>query len=279
MQPGDRVAILSENRPEWAIADYACLALGAADVAIYPNLPSDQVAYILRDCGAVAIFVSTAEQAAKIAPIRGECPALRKVISFSDASAGVDLTLAALETSGASMDSGDRRAAFRDRALAVKPDDLATLIYTSGTTGEPKGVMLTHDNIYSNVMANVKAIPFGGGDVCLSFLPLSHIFERNGGHYLAMATGTSIAYAESNDAVPANMLEVRPTLVFSAPRLYEKMYARVLEKRVIGRSGQEADLFLGARRCRSLGRRDTRRDHAGRPAGGAVSHRPETRLL
>jgi long-chain acyl-CoA synthetase len=246
VRSGDRVAILSENRPEWAIADYACLAMGTTDVPIYPNLPSDQIAYILRDCGAVAIFVSTAEQAAKVAAIRGDCPALKTVISFTEQSLGVDLTLAALETSGASNDTEARREAFRERAFAVKPDDLATLIYTSGTTGEPKGVMLTHDNIYSNVMANIEAIPFSGSDVTLSFLPLSHIFERTGGHYFAMATGTSIAYAESIDTVPANMLEVRPTIVFSVPRLYEKMYARVLENALSG-GGVKKRIFFWAR--------------------------------
>jgi long-chain acyl-CoA synthetase len=233
IRSGDRVAILSENRPEWAIADYACLAIGAADVPIYPNLPSDQVAYILKDSGAVAIFVSTDAQATKIRDVRGACPTLRHVISFEQ-SANVDMTLCALETRGANADDATHQQAYVDRSRAVKPDDLATIIYTSGTTGEPKGVMLTHDNIYSNVVANGDKIPFAGDDVCLSFLPLSHIFERNAGHYLMMFTGSSIAYAESMDTVPLNMTEVRPTLVLSVPRLYEKMYARVLENAVSG---------------------------------------------
>jgi long-chain acyl-CoA synthetase len=245
---GDRVAILSENRPEWAISDYACLALGVADVPIYPNLPADQVCYILRDSGAVVIFVSTAEQAEKVASIRAECTALRRVITFADAkdAGGADMTLAALETSGARLDSDARRKAFEARALAVRPDDLATIIYTSGTTGEPKGVMLTHDNIYSNVMVGASAIPFGGNDTCLSFLPLSHIFERTGGHYTMLVTGTSIAYAESVDTVPLNMTEVRPTLVLSVPRLYEKMYARVLENAVSG-GAMKRRIFFWAR--------------------------------
>jgi len=234
VRAGDRVAILSENRPEWAIADYACLMMGVADVPIYPNLPADQICYILRDSGAVAIFVSNPEQAAKIAEIRGECSALRNVITFADSPAGVDLTLAAVEAQGATVDNEARRGAYLDRANAVRPDDLATIIYTSGTTGEPKGVMLTHDNIYSNVEASRVAIPFAGNDTGLSFLPLSHIFERMAGHYLMLATGTSIAYAESNDTVPLNLTEVRPTLVLSVPRLYEKMYARVLENALSG---------------------------------------------
>ena len=246
VRPGDRVAILSENRPEWAIADFACLMLGVADVPIYPNLPSDQISYILRDSGAVAIFVSSAEQAAKITPIRGECPALHHVISFADGAPGADLTLAAVEASGATVDNEARRGVYMDRAMAVRPDDLATIIYTSGTTGDPKGVMLTHDNIYSNVFAGRAAIPFEGVDIALSFLPLSHIFERMAGHYLMLATGTSIAYAESVDAVPLNLTEVRPTLVLSVPRLYEKMYARVLENALSG-GAVKSRIFFWAR--------------------------------
>ncbi|MDB4875215.1 MAG: hypothetical protein JWM41_1661 [Gemmatimonadetes bacterium] len=247
VRSGDRVAILSENRPEWAIADFACLQLGVTDVPIYPNLPSDQIAYVLRDSGAVAIFVSNAEQAAKVASIRGECPTLRHVITFADSAAGADLTFSSLETSGAAVDTDARRGVLRDRAVGVRPDDIATLIYTSGTTGEPKGVMLTHDNIYSNVAASRTAVPFEGNDTCLSFLPLSHIFERMAGHYLMFATGTSIAYAESVDAVPLNLTEVRPTLVLSVPRLYEKMYARVLESALSG-GGVKKQIFFWARR-------------------------------
>jgi len=234
IRTGDRVAILSENRPEWAIADYACLQLGVADVPLYPNLPSDQVSYILRDSGATAIFVSNADQAAKVAAVRTELPALRHIITFAESAAGVDMTLASLEARGASVDTEARRGILRNRADSVRPDDLATLIYTSGTTGEPKGVMLTHDNLYSNVIASHAAVPFAGADTCLSFLPLSHVFERMSGHYLMLSTGTSIAYAESVDTVPQNMVEVRPTLVLSVPRLYEKMYARVLENALSG---------------------------------------------
>jgi len=247
VRSGDRVAILSENRPEWAIADYACLMHGVTDVPVYPNLPSEQIAYILRDSGAVAIFVSNADQAAKVAPIRGECPALRYVITFAASDVNADISLAALDASGAAVDDEPRRVAYRARAMAVRPGDVATLIYTSGTTGEPKGVMLTHDNIYSNVMAGASAIPFGGDDVCLSFLPLSHIFERTGGHYLMFHTGTSIAYAESIDTVPFNMSEVRPTLLMSVPRLYEKMYARVLDNALSGGAVKKR-IFFWARR-------------------------------
>ncbi len=231
---GDRVAILSENRPEWAIADYACLTAGLTDVPIYPTLPADQIAYILKDSGAVAIFISNKAQADKIREIRTQLPGLKTVIGFDEIPGLTNMSIAELEKRGGDGETSLAIATYREDALTVKPDDLATIIYTSGTTGEPKGVMLTHDNIYSNVAASMKAIPFEGNDVGLSFLPLSHIFERMAGHYMMFATGTSIAYAESIDTVPANMQEVRPTLVLSVPRLYEKMYARVLESALTG---------------------------------------------
>jgi long-chain acyl-CoA synthetase len=244
---GDRVAILSENRPEWAIADYAALTAGLTDVPIYPTLPAEQIPYILNDSGAVAIFTSTPEQAAKIASVRAECRSLRHVIGFGDSKRpGEDYTIDEIRTRGAGSENERRNAQYREQALAVRPEDVATLIYTSGTTGEPKGVMLTHDNIYSNVMASEAAIPFGGKDTCLSFLPLSHIFERMAGHYLMLHTGTSIAYAESIDTVPVNMQEVKPTLVLSVPRLYEKMYARVLENALSG-GAVKKNIFFWAR--------------------------------
>ncbi len=189
---------------------------------------------MLRDSGAVAVFVSNKMQAEKIREVRSQLPALKTVIGFDDISGLTNMSMTELEKRGTQGETRESIATYREDALTVKPDDLATIIYTSGTTGEPKGVMLTHDNIYSNVEASRKAIPFDGRDTGLSFLPLSHIFERMAGHYLMFATGTSIAYAESIDTVAANMLEVRPTLVLSVPRLYEKMFARILETALTG---------------------------------------------
>ena len=247
LKRGDRVAILSENRPEWAFADWACLTASLADVTVYPSLPPEQIAHILKDSGAAAMFVSSDTQAAKVAKIRGEVPSLKHVITFASTKPdGVDLTLTELDARGASVDSAERAAQWRTDALAVGPDDLATLIYTSGTTGLPKGVMLTHDNLYSNVCACRDVIPFDGKDVALSFLPLCHVFERTG-DYLFWATGTSIAYAESMDTVPLNLQEVRPTFCMSVPRLYEKMYARVLENALAG-SIVKKQIFYWARR-------------------------------
>ncbi|MFI5239337.1 MAG: AMP-binding protein, partial [Gemmatimonadales bacterium] len=222
--PGDRVAIISENRPEWAIADYACLTSGLTDVSVYPTLPASQIEYIMKDSGAIAAFVSTADQARKLASIRSKLPTLKYVVSFDVIDADlVDMSMAEFENQGAHAEPADAAEQHRRLALQVTPDEVATLLYTSGTTGEPKGVMLTHDNIHSNVAAAREVIPFGGDDVALSFLPLSHILERMAGHYLMFSTGTCIAYAESINAVPDNMVEVRPTLMVSVPRLYEKM--------------------------------------------------------
>jgi long-chain acyl-CoA synthetase len=243
---GDRVAILSENRPEWAIADYACLTAGLTDVPIYPTLPAEQIAYILGDSEAVGIFVSNAEQAKKIASIRSEIPAITLVISFDESVSGADMSIAALEAKGREGETPDSVAEYRRQAEEVKPDDLATLIYTSGTTGPPKGVMLTHNNIHSNVAATRDKIPFTGKDVSLSFLPLSHIFERMG-DYMMFAAGVSIAYAENIDSVPVNMMEARPSIVLSVPRLYEKMYARVLQN-AIASGAVKRRIFFWARR-------------------------------
>jgi long-chain acyl-CoA synthetase len=231
---GDRIAILSENRPEWAIADYACLTIGAVDVPIYATLPPEHIAYILRDSGAVVLFLSNAQQAAKIAAIRGEVPKLAHVICF-DETAGdkCTMTLASLERAGAANDTPDLASTWQRDALGSAPNELATIIYTSGTTGEPKGVMLSHDNIFSNVAGTARAIDSGSSDIALSFLPLSHIFERMG-DYWHFANGVSIAYVDSFDLVPNAMADVRPTIVLSVPRLYEKMYARVLENALAG---------------------------------------------
>jgi long-chain acyl-CoA synthetase len=234
VERGDRVAILSENRPEWALADWACLTAAMTDVPVYPTLPAEQIPYLLNDSGAVAIFVSNTTQAEKIAAVRGEVPGLRHVIAFDEAARGhADTTLADLEARGKALDAPERAAAWEREALAVQPDDLATIIYTSGTTGAPKGVMLSHDNFHSNVVAVRDIVPVRGDDVALSFLPLSHIFERTGDYWF-WVTGASIAYVESIDLVPVCMQEARPTIAMSVPRLYEKMYARVLENALSG---------------------------------------------
>ena len=232
--------------PEWAFADWACLTLAMTDVPVYPTLPAGQITHILNDSGASAIFVSGDAQAAKIAEVRAQTPGVKHVISFASSKpAGVDHTLAEIEAMGAAVDTPERAAAWKADALSVKPGDVATLIYTSGTTGLPKGVMLTHGNIESNIRSGLEVLPFSSDDVALSFLPLSHVFERSG-DYLFWGGGVSIAYADSIDTVPRDMSEVRPTLCMSVPRLYEKMYARVLENALSGGAAKKL-IFKWAR--------------------------------
>jgi long-chain acyl-CoA synthetase len=243
---GDRVAILSENRPEWAMADYACLTLRAADVPIYPSLPAKQVEYILRDAGAVAIFVSTKQQLAKIQEIRGNLPALKHVIVFDDLAA-VEGTIPFVDVAIRGRQAQARFGDWRAEALTAGPQDLATIIYTSGTTGDPKGAMLSHGNITSNVVSGASLVEITDADECLSFLPLSHIFERMLGHYLMLHRGVTINYATSVDTVAAEMIEVRPTIMAAVPRLYEKIYARVLDAATSG-PGLKKRLFFWAKR-------------------------------
>ncbi len=242
---GDRIAILSENRPEWAIADYACLTARLIAVSIYPSLPAQQIAYILKDSGARGIFVSNRDQLDKVLSVRSELPGLQHVISFDHGPLpeGV-LSLDDLESRGAA--TVGHLANWEAEALAAHPDDLATLIYTSGTTGDPKGVMLTHGNIASNINSALTLLTIGPSDECLSFLPLCHIFERMVGHFLMFSAGSIINYATNGDAVPVELREVRPTLLASVPRLYEKIYARVLQG-MTAHSGLTRAVFEWAR--------------------------------
>lgn len=230
IQAGSNIAILAENRPEWAYADYACLTIRCADVPIYPTLPPGQISYILRDSGAVAIIVSTKAQLDKILSIRQPdvLPALRQIIAVdADAVGPGVLSFEDVLTRGRAALA--KYPTWRADALGAKPDDLATLIYTSGTTGDPKGVMLTHGNLCSNVVAGLKSLDCRETDECLSFLPLSHVFERMAGHYCMWQSGVLINYAQSVDTVSADIVERKPTIVLSVPRLYEKIYAKVLE--------------------------------------------------
>ncbi len=248
IKAGDKVAIVSENRPEWALTDYACLCARATDVPIYPTLTAKQTEYILRDSESVAVFCSTAAQVAKVLEVQGALPGLQQIIVFDgDAAAGRPgvISLAALEGKGRAVVS--RHPNWKAEALSAGPEDLATLIYTSGTTGDPKGVMLSHHNIWSNVQACLQMIPIGSGDECLSMLPLSHSYERMVDYTLFQA-GVIINYAESFDTVAANLQDVKPTVVLSVPRLYEKVYARVLETALSG-SVIKRNIFFWAKRA------------------------------
>ena len=220
VEKNDRVAILSENRPEWAITDFGSLKVGAVTVPMFSTLTAAQVGYILQDSGAKIICVSTEKQLEKVSAIRDEVPTLEQIIIFDpiedETPEGVIQFDAVCELAGEAADS------------AASEDDIATIIYTSGTTGNPKGVMLTHANFISNVEACKSLIDVSESDVLLSFLPLSHVFERLGGHYVPLFSGAKIAYAESTFTVAQNMKEIAPTVMLSVPRLYETMHERIL---------------------------------------------------
>ena len=230
VRPGDRIALLSENRPEWSIADMAILSLGAINVPIYTTQAVDQIEFILADSGARAIFISNRKL------LRHARPALNnrhlEHLIFFDEDVAEDLDnatgLAQLEQSGKEQ-AQQRPEAFEAYLHVVRPDDLATIIYTSGTTGEPKGVMLTHNNFISNVVSISKGLPIVNTDVALSVLPLSHIFERVG-FYVFCYTGVSVYYSASFDQVGDNLREVRPTVMTAVPRLFEKVYHRIIKK-------------------------------------------------
>ena len=222
IRKGDRVAILSENRPEWAVTDFACLLLGAVDVPIYATQTADQCLYVLQNSGARVAFVSTRKQYEKLAPIRGES-GLEYIVIMDDAP----------EISGAvAMQSflrdapQDEDAELEALAQRIEPDDLATIIYTSGTTGTPKGVMLTHGNIASNLSVSLDMYDLDKDDLCISFLPLSHVTARHVDYALVNA-GVTIAYCPVIEELPQAMQTVHPTIIVAVPRVYEKVYNQV----------------------------------------------------
>ena len=229
VQKGDRVALLSENRPEWAMSDLAILAAGGVNVPMFSTLTPPQVEHIVRDSGAKIICVSSEKQLQKVEAFRANIDDLKKVIIFdaadSEKSSGV-LTFNQVCELGEKAENGD--SVYQKSRDAVTPDDLATIIYTSGTTGQPKGAMLTHNNFMSNVSACFELVGITNADVFLSFLPLAHVFERMGGHYLPLSCGATVAYAESPSTVAQNMKEVRPTIMMSVPRLYELMHEKII---------------------------------------------------
>ncbi|HEX8409747.1 MAG TPA: long-chain fatty acid--CoA ligase [Thermoanaerobaculia bacterium] len=229
VKAGDRVAILAENRPEWTIADFAILCASAVSVPVYPTLLGWQIEYILNDAGTVAVICSNKEQLDKIMEIRSHVPCLHNII-VCDAPQGAP---AGVRTFRDAVETGKKHEKtnpgwFEQSRTSRGPDDLATLVYTSGTTGNPKGAMLTHGNITSNVATVRDVVPIGPGDVALSILPLSHILERMV-DFLYLYKGGCIAYAESVTKVADNLGEIKPHYFAAVPRLFEKMRARVLD--------------------------------------------------
>ncbi len=262
---GDRVALLSENRPEWALTDFACACAGAISVPVYPSLPADQVGVILEDAEPTVAIASTVDQAEKILAVKDRVPALTHLVvmdpegprsapDLGDGAPGVTV-----ETWAGLMASSPDPS-FRAEAEKAEPGDVATLIYTSGTTGVPKGAMLTHGNLAYMVAGTRqhRTVPASPNDIALSILPLSHVLERAASLYF-WDSGAVIAYAESIDAVSENLVEVRPTIMVSVPRLFEKIH-----QRVVGGEGLKGKI---ARWASDVGGRVVDRRLAGRSPG------------
>jgi len=263
VRPGDRVAIMAPNGPDWVYADLGAMACGALSVPVYHTEGISTVLHILRDSGSRYLFLYSPVIWTELAGRLGEVPDLENVILLQGEgeyppALGLESFLAGAEE----IEDGQ----LDQRLEAGTAEDPATIIYTSGTTGPPKGAVLSHRNLLSNVAACVRLFQVGPQDRSLSFLPLSHVFERMGGYYLMLHQGAVIAYAENFDSVPANLLEVRPTVVTSVPRLYEKMYARVLE-RVLSGSWLKKQLFFFALK---VAKRFVADQQAGREPGHLV---------
>lgn len=278
IKPGDRIALLSENRPEWSIADLAILSLGAINVPIYTTQAVDQVRYILTDSGARAIFISNKKLFKHASEALEGLDFLERIIFFD--TLGGDpiqrsVTLESLEKTGQEQFIY-KPGAFKAYLKAIRPEDLATIIYTSGTTGEPKGVMLTHSNFVSNVLTIVGGLPISDCDVALSVLPLSHIFERTG-FYIFCYSGVSVYYAASFDQVAENLREIRPTVMTAVPRLFEKVYHRILKKG-LSQKGWKRRIFV---RSLNVGQRYAEAKDKGKFIGPslAVQQRMANRLV
>jgi len=253
LEAGDKLIILSENRPEWVISDVANLCLGGITVPIYTSLIPEQIKYIIDDSDAKIVVVSDQGQWQKIEAIKSE---LTKVTSYitclSEAPEGV-LTFAQVLERGRKMDK-QNPGLFEKMALEVKPDAIASIIYTSGTTGPPKGVMLTHNNIFSNVKTCSSILPFKDTDTVLSFLPLSHILERMA-MFAYLHNGMSIGFAESIDTLGENLLEVRPYIMVNVPRVLEKIYEKVIDNVQASSSLKRKIFFWAVKVGRKYGRK------------------------
>jgi long-chain acyl-CoA synthetase len=244
VQRGDRVAIISENRPEWVLCDMAIAALGAISVPLYPTLTSPQIEEIFLDADVSFACVSNVAQFRKIYSLLNKINSLRSIVVFTDKELPDDenvIPLVRVLTNGEKF-LADNSYFVKERVREISPEDLLTIIYTSGTTGTPKGVQLTHKNIVENIKGSVAVLPISDTDTFLSFLPLCHTFERMGGYYTAMSCGASIAYAESIESVRNDLKEIHPTIMTAVPRFFERVYNRII-KNIAASSPLKQKLF------------------------------------
>ncbi len=258
LQKGDKVIILSENRPEWVIADHANLCLGAITVPIYTSLVSEQIRYIIEDSDAKAVFVSCEDLWSKVEAVRPSLAKVRHYITFMEKPPAGVLTYGEVLERGRKLD-GENPSLFETLVGAVRPEDEASLIYTSGTTGLPKGVVLTHNNFLSNVKTCFAILEFSDKDTVLSFLPLSHVLERMV-TFTYIYVGCRIGYAESIETVAENLLEIRPNIMVSVPRVFEKIYAKVMDN-VLSSSALKKKIFFWALKVgKEFGRRQLNKE-------------------
>ncbi len=247
VKENDKVAILSENRPEWVIADLACLAIGAIDVPIFPTLTAKQIEYILDNGDVSAAVVSNMFQLTKVMKVRARLEKLRLIISMNKKEGSKEKSV--LDFSDIFEKGEHERDRHRDRfekwLLSKGPADTATIIYTSGTTGEPKGVVLTHGNFVANMKGALAHIQITDEDTLLSFLPISHSFERMAGYYTALCAGATVSYAESIETVAQNLMEERPTIVTTVPRLFERIHSTIM-KNIDAGSATKKRIFFWA---------------------------------
>jgi len=230
LKTGEHVAIIAHNSHLWAMADYGTICARGVVVTIYPTLTAKQVWWIAKHSDARFLFCGDREQTEKVIPLLPELHQVEKMIVMDDAVIEHPQVVGMSELMRQGAEYRQQNPdSFNSDVRAIKASDLLTLIYTSGTTGEPKGVMLTHGNLTSNIAGSLQVVEANENDTFLSFLPLSHSFERMAGHYLATGSGARICYAESINTVAANMLEVRPTLMTAVPRFYEKVYGKVID--------------------------------------------------
>jgi len=229
IRPGDRVAILSENRPEWPVADVSSLLLGAVTVPLYTTLTAEQSAFQLNDSGCRVVFLSSDQQLQKILSILPQTR-LEKIVVMDSMQFSGDLTGKCVAMGPIMQEgSGDLDAGIEAAARAIRPDDLATIVYTSGTTGASKGAMLTHGNIASNILCSLLGFNVEPGQISISFLPLCHITARHV-DFAMIYHGVTLAYCSFMENLPATLLEVRPTTFVAVPRVYEKIYAQAEQK-------------------------------------------------